>query len=220
MKKLTLPLLIGGAILAQSAFAAQGQYAVSYLTSWGGIGAGSVETLKDVKSNTLLLSFGGWDADGNISSSDNIVAMPTYDPWYIQASAYSGWSELKLAQPGKKMMVAFGGETYESMWAYLASPQTRENLAQNLVKLLHTNFPVYKKNMKSEEMVGQCLHTNWAGACDMGVNQLAGTVQLDGIDFDFEKVARLTPEENDNVLALAKRVRELLNASGSKNLSA
>ena len=218
MKKLTLPLLIGGALLAQSAFAAQGQYAVSYLTSWGGIGAGSVETLKDVKANTLLLSFGGWDANGNISSSDNIVSMPTYDPWYIQASAYSGWSGLKLARPGIKMMVAFGGETYESMWAYLASPQTRENLAQNLVKMLQTNYPVYQKNLKPEEMTGQCLHTNWSGACDMGVNQLAGTVQLDGIDFDFEKVARLTPEENDNVLAVAKRVRELLNASGSKKL--
>lgn len=218
MKKLTLPLLIGGALLAQSAFAAQGQYAVSYLTSWGGIGAGSVETLKDVKANTLLLSFGGWDANGNLSSSDNIVSMPTYDPWYIQASAYSGWSGLKLAQPGIKMMVAFGGETYESMWAYLASPQTRENLAQNLVKMLQTNYPVYQKNLKPEEMAGKCLHTNWSGACDMGVNQLAGTVQLDGIDFDFEKVARLTPEENDNVLAVAKRVRELLNASGSKKL--
>ena len=218
MKKLTLPLLIGGALLAQSAFAAQEHYAVSYLTSWGGIGAGSVETLKDVKANTLLLSFGGWDANGNISSSDNIVSMPTYDPWYIQASAYSGWSGLKLARPGIKMMVAFGGETYESMWAYLASPQTRENLAQNLIKMLQTNYPVYQKNLKPEEMTGQCLHTNWSGACDMGVNQLAGTVQLDGIDFDFEKVARLTPEENDNVLAVAKRVRELLNASGSKKL--
>lgn len=218
MKKLTLPLLITGALLAQSAFAADSQRAVSYFTSWGGINADSVETLKEASANTLLLSFGGWDANGNISSSDNIVAMPTYDPWYIQASAYSAWSQLKLAQPSKKMMVAFGGETYESMWAYLASPQTRENLAQNMVKLLNTNFPVYKKNLKPEEMVGECLHTNWAGQCDMGVNQLAGTVQLDGIDFDFEKVARLTPEENDNVLAVAKRVRELLAASGSKKL--
>jgi chitodextrinase len=218
MKKLTLPLLIGSALLAQSAFAADTQRAVSYFTSWGGINAESVDTLKEVSANTLLLSFGGWDANGNIASSDNIVGMPTYDPWYIQASAYSAWSQLKLAQPGKKMMVAFGGETYESMWAYLANPQTRETLAQNMVKLLQTNFPVYKKNLKPEEMVGECLHTNWDGKCDMGVNQLAGTVQLDGIDFDFEKVARLTPEENDNVLAVAKRVRELLNASGSKKL--
>ncbi len=218
MKKLTLPLLISGALLVQSAFAADTQRAVSYFTSWGGINAESVETLKEATANTLLLSFGGWDANGKIASSDNIVAMPTYDPWYIQASAYSAWSQLKLAQPGKKMMVAFGGETYESMWAYLATPQTRENLAQNMVKLLNTNFPVYKKNLKPEEMVGECLHTNWAGQCDMGVNQLAGTVQLDGIDFDFEKVARLTPQENDNVLAVAKRVRELLNASGNKKL--
>ncbi|MGU3524780.1 carbohydrate-binding protein [Enterobacteriaceae bacterium C23F] len=218
MKKLTLPLLISGALLAQSAFAADAQRAVSYLTSWGGVNAESVDTLKDVTANTLLLSFGGWNASGAIASSDNIVGVPAYDPWYIQASANTAWTQLKLAQPGKKMMVAFGGETYESMWAYLDNAQTRETLAQNLVKLLKTDFPVYKKNLKPEEMVGDCLHTNWNGQCDMGVNQLAGTVQLDGIDFDFEKVARLTEKENDNVLALAKRVRELLKASGTQKL--
>ena len=218
MKKLTLPLLIGGALLAQSALASETPRAISYLTSWSGINAESVETLKDVDADALLLSFGGWDANGTISSSDNIIAVPSYDPWSIQAQAYVGWSQLKLAQPNKKMMVAFGGEAYESMWGYLASPQARENLAQNMVKLLHTNFPVYKKNLKPEEMVGECQHTNWQGKCDMSVFQLAGTVQLDGIDFDFEKVARLTPEENDNVLAVAKRVRELLNASGSNKL--
>lgn len=218
MKKLILPLLISGALLSQSALATQSQRAVSYLTSWGGISADSVETLKEATANTLLLSFGSWDAQGNISSSDNIIAMPTYDPWFIQASAYSAWTQLKLAQPNKKMMVAFGGETYEAMWAYLATPQTRESLAQNLVKLLNTNFPVYKKNLKPEEMVGECLYANWEGKCDMAVNQLAGTVQLDGIDFDFEKSARLTPEENDNLLDLAKRVRELLGASSGKKL--
>ena len=218
MKKLTLPLLIGGALLAQSALGADTPRAVSYLTSWGGVGVESVETLKEVTANTLLLSFGGWDENGNISTSDNIAAMPSYDPWFVQASAYSAWSQLKLEQPNKKIMVAFGGEKYESIWSYLESPQTRENLAQNMVKLLNTNFPVYKKNLKPGEMVGECLYTNWEGQCDMGVNQLAGTVQLDGVDFDFEKVARLTPEENDNVLAVAKRVRELLNASGSKKL--
>lgn len=217
MKKHTLSLLIGSALLTQSAFAAETPRAVTYFTSWG-IQPNSVEDMKEVKADTFLLSFGGWDQSGNISSSDNIVAVPKYDPWYINAPAYVAWSQLKLAQPNKKMMLALGGETYSGMWSYLDSPATREALAQNLVKLLNTNFPVYKKNLKPEEMVGECQGTNWEGKCDMSLYQNAGSVQLDGIDFDFEKTERVTAQENDNVLALAKRVRELLNAAGSKKL--
>lgn len=218
MKKLTLSLLIGSALMAQSAFAAQTPRAVTYLTSWGNIQPGLVEDMKEVKADTFLLSFGGWDASGKISSSDNIVAVPQYDPWYINAPAYVVWSQLKLAQPEKKMMLALGGETYSSMWAYLNNEQTRETLAQNLVNLLNTNFPVYKKNLKPEEMVGECLGTNWEGKCDMTLYQKAGTVQLDGIDFDFEKSERVTPQENANLLDLAERVRNKLNAAGSKKL--
>ena len=83
-------------------------------------------------------------------------------------------------------MLALGGETYSAMWSYLNNAQTRETLAQNLVNLLNTNFPVYKKNLKPEEMVGECLSADWQGKCNMANYQKAGTVQLDGIDFDFE----------------------------------
>jgi chitinase len=216
MKKLTLSLLIGSALMAQSAFAAQAPRAVTYLTSWG-ISVDSIEAMKEVKADTFLISFGGWDEHGNMSSSDNIMSVPQYNAWDINAP-YVVWSQLKLAQPEKKMMLALGGETYSSMWPYLNNDQTRETLAQNLVKLLNTNFPVYKKNLKPEEMVGECLSANWEGKCDMTHYQMAGTVQLDGIDFDFEKPERVTPKENDSVLKLATRVRELLNASGSKKL--
>lgn len=87
MKKLTLSLLIGSALMAQSAFAAQAPRAVTYLTSWG-VPVESVEDMKEVKADTFLLSFGGWDASGKLSSSDNIVSVPQYDPWYINAPAY------------------------------------------------------------------------------------------------------------------------------------
>ena len=218
MKKLTLPLLITGALMAQSALAAQQQRAISYFAFWSGPEASAVETLKEADADTLLLAFGGWDVNGNIYSFNDIVAVPAYNPWDIQAKANTAWTQIKHAQPNKKMMVAFGGETYEGMWEYLDNPATRENLAQNMVKLLDTKFPVYKKNLKPGEMVGECQHTTWDGQCDMSVNQLAGTVELDGIDFDFEKRARLTDQDNQNVLAVAQRVRELLNASGSKKL--
>ena len=217
MKKLTLSLLIGSALMAQSAFAAQAPRAVTYLTSWG-VSADSVEDMKEVKADTFLLSFGGWDESGKIFSSDNnsITAIPKYDPYYINAPVYVVWSQLKLAHPEKKMMLALGGEAYSSMWSYLNNAQTRETLAQNLVNLLNTNFPVYKKNMKPDEMVGECIITD--GKCNMAHYQKAGTVQLDGIDFDFEKPERVTPQENENLLDLAQRVRSKLNASGSKKL--
>ncbi|WP_129543246.1 carbohydrate-binding protein [Serratia sp. 1D1416] len=219
MNKLPLALLIGSAFLAQSAFATESSRTLSYLTSWGNYGANPVEDLKQSKVDTFLLSFGGWDSAGNISSSDNIIAAPTYDGYWLPP-AYATWTQVKFAHPEKKMMVAFGGETYEGMWAHLANPENRENIAKGLVKLLNTGFSVYKKGLKPDEMDGKCLKFNWDNTtCDMNLYQKAGSVYLDGIDFDYEKQARLTPEENDNLLELAKRVRELLGPQSKKLLS-
>lgn len=199
MKKMTLPLLISGALLAQSVFASVDNRAISYLTSWG-IPAQAEKEIVRSKVDTLLLSFGQWDAKGNIQISDGMTTIPTDSYWI--PSSYLSWTQFKLDNPNRKIMVAFGGQTYESIWAYLATPESREKIAQNLVNLLSQDFPVFKKGE--------------------GGNQYkqVGTVQLDGIDFDFEKAARVTPEENANLLDLAKLVRQKTAAlSGKKLLS-
>ncbi|AFI89660.1 hypothetical protein EXT68_02865 [Pectobacterium parmentieri] len=219
LNKLSIALLVSSTLLAQSAFAAETNRTLSYLTSWGNYGTNPVEELNKSKVDTFLLSFGGWDSNGTISSSDNLISVPEYNAYWM-SPAYAAWTQVKLDHPEKKMMVAFGGETYESMWSHLGSAESRENIAQGLVKLLNTGFPVYKKGLKPEEIEGKCMQHSWDGkSCDMGTYQKAGTIYLDGIDFDYEKQARLTPQENDNLLELAKRIRELLGPNSKKLLS-
>ncbi|MFS2221448.1 glycosyl hydrolase family 18 protein [Pantoea sp. B65] len=217
MKKLPLALLIGAAFITHSALATEQNRTISYLTSWG-LHSDDAETLAQSKVDTFLLSFGKWDSEGNITTSDDIATIPRYDAWWMPV-AYSTWTQVKLAHPEKKMMVAFGGQTYEDIWSHLNTDSGREKIAQALVKLLNTGFPVYKKNLTPQQMVGECLATKWDGSCDMGLYQKAGTVYLDGVDFDFEKAARLTTEENDNLLKLSQRVRQLLGPESKKLLS-
>lgn len=219
MNKLSLALLVSSALLAQSAISAENNHTMSYLTSWGLPSGDAVAQLEKSKVDTFFLSFGGWDSNGNITSSDKILAKDEYNPDWMDQS-YITWTQLKLANPGKKMMLAFGGETYESMWSHLGSADNREKIAQGLVKLLNTEFPVYKKGLTAEEMDGQCRALSWdQKQCNMNAYQKAGTVYLDGIDFDYEKAARLTEEENNNLLELVKRVRQLLGPQSKKLLS-
>lgn len=192
MKKMPLALLIGASLFAHSALANSDNRTISYLTSWG-VQAQDVETLAKSSVDTFLLSFGQWDSEGRITTSDSIAA-PWQDGSWV-APHYDAWTQLKLAHPEKKIMVAFGGQSYEHIWSALNSDTSREKIAQSLVELLNTGFPVYK------------------------FGQQVGTVYLDGIDLDFEKEARLTAEESDNVLKLSQRVRQLLGPDSKKLLS-
>ncbi|MCP3699300.1 MAG: glycoside hydrolase family 18 protein, partial [Aliivibrio sp.] len=175
---------------------------ITYLTSWG---LTNIEELQKSQGDAYFLSFGKWDSNGNIQVTDSMIEPSYNDSW--MAPGYQSWTELKHSHTNKTMMVAFGGQTHESMWAYMASPAARESIANGLVEMMNKPYPVYKKNLKPEEMVGKCLATNWSGECDYSKYQLAGYVSIDGIDFDYEKAARLTEQENRNLEALIDLIR-------------
>ena len=177
---------------------------ISYLTSWG---LNDYEELFNSEGDGYLLSFGKWDASGNITISDGMLTPPNYSPDWMPTQ-YLAWSTLKHDNENVTMMVAFGGQTYESIWSAISTPESRESVATGLVDLVHTPFPVYKKNLKPEEVEGECLATNSDGSCDYSKYQLAGYVHIDGLDFDFEKAARITEKENQDLTALIKLIRE------------
>jgi hypothetical protein len=209
MKIKLLALLVVPALMSASAMASEHNKSIAYMTSWG-LSDGDAQKLEKSKVDTFLLSFGKWDSQGKIETSDNIATAPAYDPWWMP-TAYISWTQLKHTDPDKKFMIAFGGQTYESIWSEITTPEKREVIANSLANLLKQPYPVYKKNLKTSEMEGECLNWNWNGTqCDMTTYQRAGTVYLDGIDFDFEKAARLTEKENSDLLELAKRVRQLI----------
>ncbi|MFS1418853.1 Ig-like domain-containing protein [Vibrio splendidus] len=177
---------------------------ISYLTSWG---LNDYQELFTSEGDGYLLSFGKWDASGNITISDGMLTPPNYSPDWM-TTQYLAWSTLKHDNENVTMMVAFGGQTYESIWSAIGTPESREAVANGLVDLVHMPFPVYKKNLKPEEMEGECLATNSDGSCDYSKYQLAGYVHIDGLDFDFEKAARITDKENQDLTALIKLIRE------------
>ena len=216
MNKKLMALLVGGLLAAQSGLShAAENRVVSYLTMWTSYGATELsQKLPASKSDTFLLSFGEWSADGSLKFSENALTAPEWDAYYLP-TPYVSWTTFKHDNPDKKMMVAFGGQTYEHIWSYLDSPEQREKIAQSLADLLAKPFPVYKKNMAREEVVGECHQMPWESACNLNNYQYAGDIYLDGIDFDFEKANRLTEQENQNLLALVTRLRELV---GDKKL--
>lgn len=202
IKPIFAGILIGASLAAHAAE----PYKMAYLTSWG---LSNPEVLEQSKINTYMLSFGQWDAQGVISTSDGIASIPEYNAYYM-SPGYVAWTNLKFNNPQRKMMISFGGQAYESIWSYISTPTQRQAVAKNLAALLTQNFPVYAKNLSPSQRVGDCLSMNWDGSCNYATYQSAGTVQLDGIDFDFEKAARLTDEEGANLLDLATRVKALI----------
>ncbi len=202
LKSIVTGMLISASLAAHAAE----PYKMAYLTSWG---LSNPDILEQSKVNTYMLSFGQWDAQGVISTSDGIASIPEYNAYYM-SPGYVAWTNLKHNNPQRRMIISFGGQAYESIWSYISTPDQRQKVAQNLAALLTKNFPVYAKNLSPSQRVGDCLAMNWDGSCNYATYQTAGTVQLDGIDFDFEKVARLTDEEGANLLDLATRVKALI----------
>lgn len=204
-------LMLGASFTAHAAT----PHKVAYLTSWG---LSDPAALEQSAVDTYILSFAQWDAQGVISASDDMMSVPKYDPYWLP-TGYTTWTNLKLNHPQRKIMLAFGGQSYESIWSYITTPEAREILAQNIVALMGKDFPVYSKNLPEAKISGACLSTNWNGTCNLGNYQLAGTVQIDGVDFDFEKAARISPEESANLLALVTRIKALAPANKIMSLT-
>ncbi|MFC5079752.1 hypothetical protein VTH8203_04440 [Vibrio thalassae] len=194
------------ALLSSVTLAAHSSEPIStaYLTSWGL--PEDATAMEKSNANHILLSFGEWDANLNIKTSDGIATVPEYDPYWMQ-SGYIFWTQDKFKSPERKYLIAFGGQTYEQIWDYITTDEDRDILVDKLVGVLDTKFPVYKKNASPEEVL-TCLDTNWDGSCNYSNYQFVGEVQLDGLDFDFEKAARITEEENENLIKLISDLRQ------------
>ncbi|MFO4689025.1 glycoside hydrolase family 18 protein [Vibrio cholerae] len=196
------------ALLSATSLSAHSSEPVStaYLTSWG-LTEDAAAALEKSNANHILLSFGEWDENLEVMTSDGIASIPEYDPYWMPNS-YILWTQDKLKSPERNYLIAFGGQTYENIWDYIATDEQRDLLVDKLSALLDTEYPVYKKNASPDEVV-KCLSYNWNGTqCEYNNYQMVGTTKLDGLDFDFEKGARITEQENENLLKLVSSLRQ------------
>lgn len=187
---------------------------IAYLTSWGN----DLESANKITETSLadgyLLGFGEWNANGVITGSDGILDVPRYHPT-IMPSSYLTWTNLKH-DSGASMLLALGGEKYEYIWNNMDNAQA---IANNLVALLGRRFPVYKRFASEADLTEDgCQQTYNDGSCDMRAYQVVGHVTLDGLDFDYETSARLTPQQNQKLELIVDSIRNQV-GYGSKVLA-
>ncbi len=181
---------------------------IAYLTSWG-LPNGAGEALQQSNVDTYMLAFGRWNTSGEVVGSDGMLNVPTYNAYWVPTN-YQVWTNNAFDNEDSTFILSVGGATYEDIWGMLLNPSTREAVAQGLAELLTTEFPVYRRNLTESTIDGECLATTWRGDCNYSLYQRAGAVTLDGIDFDFEKVGRISDEENVALRQLVTRLRELM----------
>jgi len=172
----------------------------AYFTGWGqteGAAQKFIDNARDTsfsapgsRINLFLLAFLRWDGLGYIKDDNAFVYSA--DP-YWKSNAYKELRKIYTAVhdgtiPGKKtkFIVSFGGYSYAGMWDVLLEDDLRETLARNLVALM-----------------GGKIGKFWDGYKDIE------GFSVDGIDLDFERSIRITPELNDALILLVERVREL-----------
>ncbi|MCW0470019.1 hypothetical protein OH492_16980 [Vibrio chagasii] len=95
------------------------------------------------------LSFGKWDAMVNITISDGMLTPPNYNPDWMPTQ-YLAWSTLKHDNENAiRDGCVWWVKLTRAFWSAISTPESRESVANGLVDLVHTPFPVYKKNLKT-----------------------------------------------------------------------
>jgi chitinase len=157
------------------------------------------------KVSHLLLSFGRFiettPGAFKIEYSDNLLKYGYTEPsdlyWlepeYLKWTQYAKYraDNATAAAPAIKTLLAFGGATYSDIWAYLDNANNIQPIAKALVDLLSVEFPVFDRQGTTGEY------------------SQVGTVQLDGIDFDYEQNDRPSATQMANLASLIAAIKSL-----------
>ena len=91
------------------------------------------------------------------------------------------------------IVATFGGWTYTGMWDILLDSGTRDTLARNIVALMAGYYgPVWSTS-------------------ENRMTYIQTGLEIDGVDFDFERQTRISPELNDAFVDFIKLIREYQN---------
>ncbi|MDR0484952.1 MAG: glycoside hydrolase family 18 protein [Alphaproteobacteria bacterium] len=173
---------------------------VLYYTSWNQDSEADFKQLS-TKVTHLLLSFGRFiettPGKFKIEGSDNLLkygfTKPTdlywLEPEYLKWTQYKKFRSENSTSNPFKVLLAFGGATYGSMWASLNNSANVEPIAKAIVDLLNVDFPVYDRKGNSGEY------------------SQVGTVKLDGVDFDYEQDGRPSTTQMNNLALVINAIK-------------
>ncbi|MCH2191520.1 MAG: glycosyl hydrolase family 18 protein [Gammaproteobacteria bacterium] len=156
---------------------------ISYLTSWG-LDRNSSEQLQHSKVDAFFLAFAKWDRNGTITATDGMLNSP-------ESIAYKTWTKLAHNRPNTEFYLSFGGQNFEDIWDQLSNDDIIANIANGIVSTLTKPYPVFEDDAQGRPIK-------------------IGSVQIDGIDLDFEQSSRLTLSQNRALKKLATQLRTRL----------
>ena len=190
-KKILLILLLGMVLPASKASDSDKPplQNLVYLTSWG-INSSDSSIVSLSKHDGLILAFAKWDKRGMLSASNGLISKKKLESGLPHPS-YQAWTGYAYANPRTPIILSFGGQEYEAIWDLITDTNIQTEVADQLVLLMETKFPVFQRN-------------------ENGTTSKLGEVELDGIDFDFEQTKRLSLEQNNAVASLAEDLRKRL----------
>lgn len=170
----------------------------AYWAGWMGYQYDLSNTYGGIPLTNIFLSFANY-SNGKIDTSvsgwfgDVPAANAQIQP------TYQNWTTYAYNHPNVKMMLSLGGASFSAMWSNLNSDQAAQNMANAIIKMLSTQYPVYAPantgNVQSAFAVNGAVGS--AGA-QYGNSHLLGYVQMGGVDFDVEvsgaqQMAAMTP---------------------------
>jgi len=202
IKRILFGSAVAATLLAKSAFALVPVEDLpkggAYYAGWGqngNLASQFVSSAQDTafptpgnRLDAIYISFLRWDGLGAIKDDGQLLYTPDWkSPAYAELRKIAEAVESGSINADKtKFIVSLGGYTYAGMWDSILDDATREIIAKNLVALM-----------------GNKIGPFWNGYRDIQ------GVDVGGIDLDFERTVRISPELNDALVKLVQRVREL-----------
>jgi len=171
----------------------------------------------------LAAYWGGWtgyqydlhNTYGNLPLTDLYLAFANYSNGQIDTAAsgyltrvpaplsqiwpsYQNWTTYAYRHPQTHVMLSVGGATYGAIWSNLNSMEKAQTMANTIVQILQTPFPVYAPAGNTPSVAFAINGLPGSAGPQYGNSHLLGYVTLSGVDLDVEigdaaQYAALTP---------------------------
>jgi hypothetical protein len=168
-------------------FSAAGpQQLAAYWAGWMGYGYDLNNTYGKLPITDLYMAFANYvngQIDTSASGYFSVIPVPLSQVW----PSYQNWTTYKYNHPNVHIMMSVGGASYSAMWANLNSAAAAQAMAQSIVTILNTPYPVYAPSSPSQPSSAFAVNGPAGSAgSQYGNSSLLGYVTMSGVDLDVE----------------------------------
>ena len=182
----------------------------AYWAGWSGYQYDLNGTYGQLPLTTIYLAFANYTGQAIDSSVSGYFSVVPVANSQIQPT-YQDWTTYAYKHPNVKMVMSVGGASFSAMWANLNSTQAAQNMANAIVKVLNTTYPVYAPAGSNPQVAFAINGAAGSQGPQYGNSSLLGTVSMSGVDLDVEVADAATLNAmTPYLLTLAKTIHAAL----------